>query len=95
MNEAAVKEIVVNNESTRIIPLVQPVKRIIWGGAVKLCPKSGRSPQLKHVVLFRRQTRMILNNENENMKCFDCGQEGHVIHACPKKGQSGSSAERD
>jgi len=69
-----------------------------------------KSPQLKHVVSFRRQTHMILKNENEelslamkfkvdnydyviyatseNMKCFGCGQEGHIIRACPEKGDS-------
>lgn len=66
-----------------------------------------RSPQLKHLVSFRRQTHMILKNEKEelnlvmkfkvdnydyviyatskSMKCFGCGQEGHMIRACPEK----------
>ncbi len=68
---------------------------------------SCKLPQLKHVVSFRRQVHMILNNQNEelnlsmkfriedfdyvifvtseSMKCFICGQEGHVIRTCPEK----------
>ncbi|KAK3541224.1 hypothetical protein QTP86_016804 [Hemibagrus guttatus] len=129
VNEVVVKGIAVNNESARVMPLVQPAKRITISNVppfiqddvierelmrhsktvskIRKIPLGCRSPQLKHVVSFKRQTHMILNNKNEelnlamkfkvdkfdyviydtseNMKCFSCGLEGHVIHACPEK----------
>lgn len=93
-----IRDDTIERELMRHGKIVSKMRKILLG-----C----RSPQLKHVVSFRRQTHMILKNENEelnlamkfridnydyviyasseNMKCFGCGQEGHIVHACPEK----------
>jgi len=93
-----IKSEMIERELSRHGKLVSKMKNISLG-----C----KSAQLKHVVSFRRQVHMILNNQNEelnlamkfkiddfqyvifatsdSMKCFGCGQEGHVIRVCPEK----------
>lgn len=93
-----IKNEVIERELSRHGKFVSKMKKI---------PLGCKSPQLKHVVSFRRQVHMILNNQNEelnlamkfkiddfhyvifatsdSMKCFGCGQEGHVIRVCPEK----------
>lgn len=93
-----IKDEVIERELSRHGKCVSKIRKISLG-----C----KLPQLKHVVSFRRQVHMILNNQNEelnlamkfriedfdyvifatseSMKCFGCGQEGHVIRVCPEK----------
>ncbi len=93
-----IKDEVIERELSRHGKFVSKIRKISLG-----C----KLPQLKHVVSFRRQVHMILNNQNEelnlsmkfriedfdyvifatseSMKCFICGQEGHVIRTCPEK----------
>lgn len=75
---------------------------------LKMIQIGSKSPQLKHVMSFRRFTYMLLkDNVNELdltlnfhhdgvnyviysttniMKCFGCGENGHLVCACSKKG---------
>ena len=81
---------------------------------IKLIPLGCKSPQLKHVMSFRRQVFMILNRNEEdlhltfkfkvddfdytlhvttdNMKCFGCGMEGHLVRSCPERGGAAGPA---
>lgn len=84
---------------------------------MKRLPLNCKSPLLRHVVCFRRQVYMILNNNaeelnvafkfrfdgfdyvvfvtSETMKCFECGQEGHIRRSCPERIESDSDADTD
>ena len=92
-----IKDEVIQRELVRHGKIVSQFKKITLN-----C----KSAQLKHVVSFRRQVYMILNNENaelnlaikfriddfdyviyvtsETMKCFKCGQGGHLARVCPE-----------
>ncbi|TWW67187.1 hypothetical protein D4764_02G0002280 [Takifugu flavidus] len=60
---------------------------------MRLIPLGSKSLLLSHVVSFRRQVSMVLNNNKEelnlalvttdSLKCFGCGEESHVIWSCP------------
>lgn len=72
---------------------------------IKMIPIGCKSPQLKHVISFRRYVYMILQDNlddldlslnfrhddynyvifatTNSMKCFGCGEMGHLIRACP------------
>lgn len=74
---------------------------------IKMIPLGCKNPDMKHIMSFRRQTFMILNNQSEalnlsvklklegkeyiifissdTMRCFDCGEQGHVRQNCPRK----------
>lgn len=93
-----IRDEMIERELMRHGKVVSKIRKIALGSKL---------PQLKHVVSFRRQTYMVLKNENEelslamkfkvdnydyviyatseSMKCFGCGQEGHIIRACPEK----------
>ncbi len=80
---------------------------------LKMIPIGVKSPQLKHVMSFRRFTYMVLKDnvdeldltlnfrhEDVNyviyattnvMKCYGCGERGHLVRACPKKGNDGNA----
>jgi len=92
-----IKDEVIQRELVRHGKIVSQFKKIALN-----C----KSAQLKHVVSFRRQVYMILNNESaelnlamkfriddfdyviyatsETMKCFKCGQGGHLARSCPE-----------
>lgn len=75
---------------------------------LKMIPIGVKSPQLKHVMSFRRFTYMVLKDNVDElnltfnfrhddvnyviyatinvMKCYGCGGNGHLVRACPKKG---------
>lgn len=85
----------IKRELARYGKIVSSIRKLLSG-----C----RAPELKHVVSYRRQLYMILNNSiqelnltfkltvegfertlfatTENMKCFGCGKEGHLIRSC-------------
>ncbi|XP_026111577.1 uncharacterized protein LOC113088643 [Carassius auratus] len=72
-----------------------------------MIPLGCKSPEIRHVMSFRRQALMILNSQSdplnlsaklsiegkdytvfissESMKCFFCGDFGHVRQTCPKR----------
>lgn len=74
---------------------------------IKMIPLGCKSPEIRHVMSFRRQALMILNSQSdplnlsaklsiegkdytvfissESMKCFVCGDFGHVRQTCPKR----------
>lgn len=74
---------------------------------IKMIPLGCKSPEIRHVMSFRRQALMILNSQSdplnlsaklsiegkdytvfissESMKCFICGDFGHVRQTCPKR----------
>ncbi|TWW56174.1 hypothetical protein D4764_08G0001610 [Takifugu flavidus] len=64
--------------------LVSPIRKVLSG-----C----RSPLLRHVVSHHRQVHMVLNNNllaiSSALKCFNCGEEGHLARACPSRLVSG------
>ncbi|KAI2655608.1 Transposon TX1 uncharacterized 82 kDa protein [Labeo rohita] len=105
----------VKDTFVQAVPLVSPAKRIVLSqvppfiGNEMLARELSRhgtislgckSPQLKHVVSFRRQVFMILKDNEElnlvlkfrvedydyskKMKCFGCGIKGHLIRSCPE-----------
>ncbi|XP_051775232.1 uncharacterized protein LOC127525935 [Erpetoichthys calabaricus] len=74
---------------------------------IRYIPLGCKSPDLKHVLSFRRQVYMVLNRMDgdlnvamkfrvdgfdyvifvtlNEMKCFGCGSEAHLIKQCPER----------
>ncbi|KAL2102320.1 hypothetical protein ACEWY4_001488 [Coilia grayii] len=95
-----IKDEVLMEILSRYGKLISPIRKIAI---------STSSPQLKHVVSFRRFVYMTLNSSHKDldltlnvtvdgfvypiyvssclMKCFGCGQNGHLVRACPEKRQ--------
>ncbi|TWW77672.1 hypothetical protein D4764_12G0010620 [Takifugu flavidus] len=48
---------------------------------MRLIPLGSKSLLLRHVVSFRRQVT------TDSLKCFGCGEEGHVIWSCPNNAE--------
>lgn len=85
--------------------LLQRYGKII--SPIKMIPLGCKNAEIKHVMSFRRQAFMILNNQSdplnlsaklsfegkdytvfissESMKCFVCGDFGHVRQTCPNR----------
>lgn len=79
---------------------------------IKMIPLGCKTPEIKHVMSFRRQAFMILNSHSdpinvsvklnidrkdytifissESMRCFICGEFGHVRHTCPNRDRPAS-----
>ena len=73
---------------------------------LKMIPLGCKSPHLKHVMSFRRQSLMILKKDCEDLnvalcfhittdtlRCVGCGAEGHLVRSCPERTAGSQAAE--
>ncbi|KAK3506448.1 hypothetical protein QTP70_000579, partial [Hemibagrus guttatus] len=74
----------IGKELSRYGRMVSPIKKI---------PLGCKSPLVRHLVSFRRMVFMVFK-EGVDIKCFKCGQTGHLARACPERQSDPGVSER-